>query len=305
MTPSDSVLGWVNDDGTYQVNAYKLDNQLSNPVYHPNMVITDIEGIEADGVTTIYFRRNLNEGTQPISNKDQLVIGAYSSFNSDILGYHGATHSDGMISLNFYTGATSVKALPIGLKDIHAIIMFISWGLILQFGILWARYARSLPNSIWFTIHRPTQMLGYLLSLGGIILAYIMVDLHFRVAAHALIGTIIFSLSFFQILVAVFRPHKEEGQPVTTVRFAFEIFHHWNGRILALLAISQIFLGIKAIKYDESHSWLIPFYGAIVGMTLFIILIVEIINCVKPFGNIVPCCPREEKSDDYFDAEFT
>jgi len=106
--------------------------------------------------------------------------------------------------------------------------------------------------------------------------------------------------------VAVFRPHKEENKPVTNARLAFEIFHHWNGRILALLAIAQIFLGIKAIRYDESHSWLIPFYGAIVGMTLFIILIVEIINCVKPFGNIAPCCPRRDgQPDDYTEAEFT
>jgi len=106
------------------------------------------------------------------------------------------------------------------------------------------------------------------------------------------------------VIVAFFRPHKEPNQSITNARFAFEIFHHWNGRSLALLAVFQICLGIQAIGYDLTNPWLYPLYGAIVGLTLLIVLIVEIMNCAKPFGQINPCCVTRVDEEGYMKADF-
>jgi len=88
------------------------------------------------------------------------------------------------------------------------------------------------------------------------------------------------------------------------VRYAFEVFHHFNGRILVILAIVQIFLGIQAIGYDKSNPWLIPFYATLVGLTLAIVILVEISNFVKPMGNIVSCGYFRHKHE-YLHVEFS
>jgi len=99
-----------------------------------------------------------------------------------------------------------------------------------------------------------------------------------------------------QVVVAFFRPHKSPDHPVSSSRIAFELFHHWNGRGLVALAVVQIFLGIF-IEYYITNPWLPPLYGVIVAVVLLVVFILEIKNCVKPFGKLVPCtiwCITEE-----------
>jgi len=124
--------------------------------------------------------------------------------------------------------------------------------------------------------------------------------------AHGILGTIIFGFSIIQIVVAILRPHKETGQRITDARYAFELFHHWNGRILVLAALVQIYLGIDAIGYDRVYPWINLAYVILVAVILGIILIVEIFNCVSQEDRgIVPCCViREPSSHEYKQAEF-
>jgi len=304
---TDIVAGWVTENGDFSINAYAFTIRDTPSGFHPTLILDDINGFQVDGATIIYFSRPLTSGAnQPIGNADIYVIGAHGSSNQDFLAYHNTDRTQGLLSANFYTGAMSIKKTPLGLKDAHAIIMFISWGLILPFGVLWARYTRSLKNNIWFTIHRPSQGIGFLLSTAGIIIAYYMLGPTFTIfRSHGILGTIIFFFSIIQIVVAIFRPHKDQGKRITNERYAFELFHHWNGRLLVLAAVAQIFLGIQAIGYDKSNPWLIPLYAALVGLTMLIVIIVEIINCVKPMGGIVPCCVVREESDEYYQAEFS
>jgi len=288
---TDIIAGWVSDsNGVAMVNAYAFTEQElpANGEFSDDLAVFNISGIQSNGITTIFFTRPIHAGSQSISEEtESYVIGAYSEENKETLSFHGDTRTQSIIQVNFYSG---ISKQTIGIKDVHAILMFISWGLILPFGVLCARYLRASPEALWFKIHQPCQYGGFVISLAGIIMGYIMVgNNQFRVLGHSIIGTIILVLSAAQVVSATFRPHKDIGQKVTTARLVFEIGHHTNGRLLVILAVVQIFLGIYAIGYDSTQPWLIPTYGTFVAVTSLIVIIVEAINCVNPFGKIVPC----------------
>jgi len=295
---SDMVVGWVDDTtGNIDIHAYAFTQRLAPSDYSPLLNVSATSATQFNGGTTIYFTRTLMAGAQPITTSSLFVIGAFSGAGDDFLDNHGLTsHSSSGYFTNFYTGKSTVV---LTIRDAHAIIMLLAWGLCLPVGLLAARYLRSFPNALWFKIHRPLQYVGTFLGFIGIIIGYSMVTAQFVHSAHATIGTIIMVFSFFQVLVAFFRPHKDPDHPVSNKRIAFELFHHWNGRGLVLLAIVQIYLGIF-IDYYLTNPWLIPLYGAIVGTALLVVLILEIKNSIEPFGKLVPCyiwcCDEEDKS---------
>jgi len=283
--PTDAVVGWVSN-GAVTINVYKL-TEYTIPNISPDLEITDTYGSEINGVTTIFFTRTIDAGSQPIRDSLTNLIGAYSQENLDELVYHGISHSsyDDTLQANFYTGITKTNYAHslLGLHDIHAIIMFISWGIILPFGALWARYTRHLPHELWIKVHRIFQYGGFLISLSGIILAYVMLGTtyHFRMMTHAVIGTVILGLSCFQVLIAFFRPHIVPDKPKTRNRKLFEIIHPWNGRVLVVLGVVQIYFGIFAIGYNKSHEWVLWTFTVVVGITLLIVGILEIKRIIQ------------------------
>jgi hypothetical protein len=277
MDGADAVAGSVSGS-TVTLDYYKLTGHTYT--ISTDIMLTDISGSEFGGVTTIYFTREVDKGSHPIINAYATLIGAYRELNNDAWGYHGSTHSSSSIQANFFTGTTSTSN-PVTLRDIHAIIMFIAWGLLLPFGALWARYARHLPDALWFKVHRVTQYSGFTISLGGIILGYSMVYEQFLFLTHSIIGTLIMLFSAAQVVGAFFRPHKEENEPVTTARKVFEIFHHWNGRCLLVIAVVQIYLGISAIGYLEKQFWVIILWSIVVGLVVLVVLILEALKILN------------------------
>jgi len=283
--PTDVIAGWVSNNAV-TLNAYKL-TEYDIPNISPDLELTDTSGSEINGVTTIFFTRSLDTGSQPIRDSFTHLIGAYSEENIDGLVYHGISHSSSgdTLQANFYTGITKTNYAPsqIGLPDIHAMIMFISWGIILPFGALWARYTRHLPHQLWFKVHRILQYGGFLISLVGIILAYVMLGTtyHFRMVTHAVIGTVILGLSVFQVLMAFFRPHIVPDKEKSRNRKLFEVVHPWNGRVLVVLAVVQIYFGIFAIGYNKSHEWVLIVFTVVVGITLGMVGILEIKRIIQ------------------------
>jgi hypothetical protein len=295
MPGADSVYGSV-AGSTITVSPLKITGYFT-PGTSPDIVLTDTFASEIDGVTTIFFTREINKGSYPIKDQPSTLIAAYKDDDSDTFDFHGFdTHTDSKIrtQVNFFSGETATStANIITIRDTHGIIMFIAWGLILPFGAIWARYTRDLPDDIWFKVHRIFQYGGFAISLGGIILGYYMVGpAQFKFLAHSIIGTVILFFSASQVVVAFFRPHKQAGEPVTTARKAFEIFHHWNGRGLLALAVAQIYLGIAAIGYIKSIPWVIWLWTAWAGLMLLVVIILEIRKISKM---------REESKDDSYE----
>eukprot|EP01006_Ploeotia_vitrea_P034886 TRINITY_DN65816_c6_g2_i1.p1 TRINITY_DN65816_c6_g2~~TRINITY_DN65816_c6_g2_i1.p1 ORF type:complete len:570 (-),score=249.81 TRINITY_DN65816_c6_g2_i1:517-2226(-) len=145
------------------------------------------------------------------------------------------------------------------LRALHAVLMLLSWGFLLPIGATVARfYKHWQPKGRWFAIHRPMQMTGVILSLGGFICAMLMVQLNkFSALPHAIFGSIVFLFGTLQPVNAYFRPHKHEGQPVERKRLIWEYIHKYCGRLALLLGLIN---PIQGLFYIGAHISIIVLY---------------------------------------------
>lgn len=266
MIGSEVVIGWV--DVTESVHSYLLKGKSPELVVlnDDNIPLKDtsacILSIDSESWTGVHFVRSIKDGDNPIfldKSKTTAVVVAIGSTTS--LSYHdrrGITH------INFiegdYESSSDEKVLA------HGIIMFITWGVILQFGVLFARYAKKPNNSLWFNVHRINQIAGYIISLSALILAFVMAKgSHFNTKVHGQLGLTIMIMGVIQILLALIRPHKDKDHPKTLVRSIWEFVHWWFGRLTLIFALINILLGLNEYNAKDVITILYLVYlGAIV-----------------------------------------
>jgi len=288
------VIGAVdNSNGSAIVYVKNLNAKDETRFSQACITLTNIVAETVNGVTTIRFTRAFGSGKYALLNDGiNYMIASYRAV--DDLGWHTASnHASQLWELNYATGAAtrSIDAVYI-LRIIHGTIMLIGWGLGLPFGLLWARYARRIPNTmakdIWFRVHMPNQYFFSAFVMVGVVIGYTQVAIgggeHFTTQFHGVLGTCIWVLMVFQVIVAYFRPHKEAGKPVSPQRTAFELFHLWNGRIMALAAVAQIIEGMRVIGwFGDGNGGEAPavlfIYCAVVGAVLLMVVVLEICNC--------------------------
>lgn len=157
----------------------------------------------------------------------------------------------------------------------HGSLMLISWGFLLPFGVLAARFLRKEENALWFKIHRLVQPLGLLLALTGWIVAFAspfdvlgsgIYDAQF---AHGLLGTIVMILGTLQPINAYFRPHLPENEEETPSRERrmWEIAHKSTGYIAVVAGIVNCFIGMALSGKFEDY-----FFIALVASVSFLIV---------------------------------
>lgn len=247
MVGSESVIGWFNV--TESVHSYLLTGKKSDMIIlnDNNIPLVDtrvcIISINSTTWTGVHFVRKIKDGENRIrldGNTTAVVvaIGAYGS-----ISYHPNRKRE-IVHINFEGG--EVKNGSEGLVLAHALIMFISWGVVLQFGALFARYAKKSTSDLWFKVHRFAQMAGYVLSIGGLIISFIMVKgSHFNTKIHGQFGLTIMAMGLVQIIIAVIRPHRDINHPKTIFRSIWEYIHWWFGRITLIFALLNLFLGLS------------------------------------------------------------
>ena len=143
---------------------------------------------------------------------------------------------------------------------VHGWLMTIAWGVLLPFGITFARYGRRCCcrrccfnrhvftlvcccrymkrlGPLWFKVHRAAQMLGATVSVVGIAIALNMTDDHFGHQSHAVLGLLVLAGTVLNPLVAAVRPHP--GEPH---RFKWFVVHVSIGYSAQVLAFVNIFL---------------------------------------------------------------
>lgn len=105
---------------------------------------------------------------------------------------------------------------------------------------------------------------------------------------HAYLGVGIMAMAVFQVIIGVFRPHKEPDEKnITRSRRIFEGVHIWNGRAIIVLSVLQIFLGIQANpNYPNYFSYI---YAPIPACFLLFIIYQEVRLCFSTSGT-----PRDE-----------
>jgi len=178
-------------------------------------------------------------------------------------------------SIDFTSGKE--ESNPLTLHNIHGLIMFFAWGVLIPFGALFARYAKPLPNDMWFLVHRPIQILGVVFCLSGFIVALVMSDHHFEFL-HGQIGLTLIVIAVLQIVIAVLRPEKDGGR----VRCFWEGFHAWGGRALILVSWGDVGLGILRAKLDRR---LIYGFSGYCGCIVVLVIGMEIRNFIKERNN--------------------
>jgi len=256
-------------------------------------------------MTTIQFTRNIADGNNPINpSGPNYFIASFSAAGNKFPSYHGPNSRGPVLVDNLQTGATSAIALP-PWRPIHGSLMFASWGLMLTFGMLFARYARHFKDALWFKVHRITQYGGYGLACIGFVFAFIAGQgNHFGYLFHSIWGCMIMALGLGQVIGAFFRPHKEAGEAPTTARKTFEYGHWWTGRLAVTMVVLQVLTGLDII-YNSAFNGVVIAYIAVAATVFAIVFILEVLVCLgPPVGwKVTPCCfyyIDQEQPDNYY-----
>ncbi|CAG5090653.1 Oidioi.mRNA.OKI2018_I69.PAR.g12676.t1.cds [Oikopleura dioica] len=171
-------------------------------------------------------------------------------------------------------------ALDISAMKIHAILMFVAWGILVPSGLFIGRFfKRGYPKKmvkskpIWFQFHRLLMVLSVILTIVGIILIFVNRQGWSESAAengHAFAGIIVFAFGLMNPIIAMFRP-----DPDSENRKYFNVCHHSIGYLAQVGAVVAIFLGFDLAVYDlEFVSTQI--YAAFIVISAIISILLEL-----------------------------
>lgn len=284
MVGSEAIIGWAGPDPKVSsrfLGGKTVPEIIPYPAIPINVTSNPCSAFYTDnGVTYTVVRAS--RGTLTGHNVIQIAPGALTKVviamgppNANFL-YPHRQNDKTPLEIDFSSGAVKVPA-PDARKIAHGALMFASWGVLLQFGSAFARYAKPLPNAMWFKVHRIVQIAGFVISIAGFILAIVMTKgKHFNTTSgHAQVGLTVMILGIIQVALALFRPNPANlGQVKSIVRVIWEFLHWWMGRIALVLAVAAIFLGLQEINAPRGFTiaWgiLVGIAGAlIVGFELY------------------------------------
>eukprot|EP01123_Difflugia_compressa_P007793 TRINITY_DN216_c0_g1_i1.p1 TRINITY_DN216_c0_g1~~TRINITY_DN216_c0_g1_i1.p1 ORF type:complete len:587 (-),score=62.64 TRINITY_DN216_c0_g1_i1:152-1840(-) len=156
--------------------------------------------------------------------------------------------TNGAYTINLISGNVVQPSFVWSIKATHGLLMYLSWGLIFPFGYLWARYAKGLPQAMWFEGHRIAMTTGFILVLAGSAVAFGMVSNHFKTVWHAQVGMTALVLCLLQVCSGILRPHLDVNKKKSLKRIAFEIIHHLFGRLGILCSWVAIYGGLAILN---------------------------------------------------------
>lgn len=242
MDSADIVLGWVDENGnvsvidTYSVGPYgphPTDEELGGKDN-----ILHYGGIEADGVTTIEFSRQLSTG-------DEYDNPIHAEGGNKLIWAYGSSDDPNQIhkSMGYTWLAAEQKELPRNglsfLLIIHIVTMSSSFAA-MTVGMLVSRFMRK--KRWWLKVHRILGIVGTIIGVIGVGTAVFMIwtysGAHLRVI-HSYFGLI----TIIVIIASPFMGHgilkiKKEYKPL------FRKIHRWLGRVALLLMLITIILGL-------------------------------------------------------------
>eukprot|EP01129_Flabellula_baltica_P016241 TRINITY_DN8562_c0_g1_i1.p1 TRINITY_DN8562_c0_g1~~TRINITY_DN8562_c0_g1_i1.p1 ORF type:complete len:250 (+),score=35.30 TRINITY_DN8562_c0_g1_i1:80-829(+) len=175
MGGTDTVIGWVSEDGIGHIGTYNLTKLRP---HHTSAVpeddvynITNYRVKYQDGATTIFFTREASTGQHSITNGSTIVLAALGDIpvNGEV-EEHTSRVTPCCPEIEFFSGASEN---PIDWLFIHGVIMFTAWVFIIPIGVLCARYLRDSPAALWFRIHRISQPAGYILAIVGVLVVFV------------------------------------------------------------------------------------------------------------------------------------
>uniref|UniRef100_K7G745 Putative ferric-chelate reductase 1 n=1 Tax=Pelodiscus sinensis TaxID=13735 RepID=K7G745_PELSI len=171
------------------------------------------------------------------------------------------------VNISSYEAVGATDSSHSIIKAHEGALMLIAWMTTGSLGMIFAKYLKNVINTtllgkdIWFQIHLFLMVITVAETIAAFVLAFVeeMGWNSWDTSDHGIIGCIVMILSFFQPVIACFRP-----SPYTNRRFIFNWFHALNALVIKVLAVAAIFLGLQL--FDTSPSlWMVKTMGGFVG----------------------------------------
>jgi hypothetical protein len=232
---------------------------------------------QAGGKTVLSFSRKLDTGDAADRVIDpagaSTLVWACGAANS--LAQHKA---QGSIRLVWASGsATASKPLSATVVALHGLLLILAWALCIPSSVVVAvLFKHHKPAPWWFKMHRLGNSVGLSLATAGVIAmaaGLSSAGLPHLSKTHTKVGLAVLVLGLLQPLSAFLRPHPTPpGQPRTTARFAFELYHKGVGRILLALSVLAMASGIALV--DASGGLASALKGAWVVCAMAVLALV-------------------------------
>ncbi|KAI9326103.1 hypothetical protein DFJ73DRAFT_767099 [Zopfochytrium polystomum] len=200
--------------------------------------------------------------------------------------WHG-DHHRGAFKINFASGVGNpAPTSAVSDKVVHGSLMISAWLVMFPLGIFWSRYARSWSslNKGWMWVHIGVQ------STGAVVVFISMLFKRFtnpvyvspttppfflmNYPPHQILGYTLIFLLVFQVFMGVFNRLSLSVASIDPYRELFHLVHTWGGRLLAMTAVVQMFLGIDMLYPFED----ITDFDR--GLGMWVVLILLLIVCV-------------------------
>ncbi|XP_050367641.1 cytochrome b561 and DOMON domain-containing protein At4g17280-like [Argentina anserina] len=155
-------------------------------------------------------------------------------------------------------------------KNIHAVLNVVSWGILMPFGAMVARYLKTFKaaDPAWFYLHAGCQTSAYIVGVAGwatgIKLGSDSAGIQYD--THRTIGIILFCLGTLQVFALLLRPNKDHK-----FRLYWNIYHHLTGYLVITLSIANIFKGFDILKPNK--NWKNSYIGLIIALAVQAILL--------------------------------
>eukprot|EP00236_Picocystis_salinarum_P003220 CAMPEP_0183829804 /NCGR_PEP_ID=MMETSP0807_2-20130328/3603_1 /TAXON_ID=88271 /ORGANISM="Picocystis salinarum, Strain CCMP1897" /LENGTH=626 /DNA_ID=CAMNT_0026075093 /DNA_START=87 /DNA_END=1967 /DNA_ORIENTATION=+ len=259
MVPADAVIGACSSaDETLEVRPYKIsDDSSSGVVVDNDQVISNQGCMYEDGLTTVYFTREVENGGQvalELSEEGMPLI--FASGDTSDLVHHGS--SRGAVQVNFESSEIEQQAVA-GSTDrkSHGILMAVAWICMLPLGGAVGKLIQKMRRSpcickLLFYTHAILQLFGLVIATAGFAVAVGKFDAGISKVpyGHGTIGVIVMALTFFQPINALVRP---DAALMKTRRRVWEFVHASTGKCALLLGAFNVFTGIHilAINFGE------------------------------------------------------
>lgn len=139
------------------------------------------------------------------------------------------------------------------MKNAHAVINAVSWGLLLPVGAVTARYLRHVESlgPAWFYAHAAVQLFAFFLGTVGFAVGIRLGELSpgVQYGLHRKLGFTAFSLGALQTLALLFRPK-------TTNKFRkyWKSYHHFVGYACVVLGVVNVFEGMEVMGEGRSYG---------------------------------------------------
>ncbi|XP_061372445.1 cytochrome b561 and DOMON domain-containing protein At3g07570-like [Gastrolobium bilobum] len=269
MVGSSAMVGWVASGGgsTGGIKQYFVGGTTANEVVADkgNIQIINNSTLITSQSSRIYMAFQLQTNQPP--SRLIYAIGPNAFFPSPP-SFALAQHRDRVsTTFNYDTGSFESENPSVNLKRSHGMLNILGWGILVIIGAIVARHFKEW-DPFWFNFHASVQSLGFVLGVMGVITGLVLdYQLNLDVSIHEALGITILVLGCLQIMAFLARPHKE-----SKVRKSWNLYHHTTGRILIVLAISNIFYGLHLGK--EASEWRIG-YGIVLVILFFIAVILE------------------------------